>query len=99
MRNEFIDSIENARGYISKIDDPLHDSVHVRGVVELVEELAGHSSNKDLIKVAAWWHDVGRLWQKNHEKLSARMASDDLEGRGVGEEKCRKVYRAIIFHR
>jgi putative nucleotidyltransferase with HDIG domain len=101
MRQEFEKSIEEAKKFISKIEDSVHNFTHIKSVVKFAIKIAKKYDNvdTDLIEVAAWWHDVGRLYSEIHEKLSAEMAYKSLQELKVEEPVCKKVYYAIVFHK
>ena len=101
MKREFERSIREAKELISRINDSAHSFAHAESVVKFTLEIAdGYPEvDRELIEVAAWWHDIGRLYAEEHEKLSAEMAQKSLEKLGVEKEICRKVYDAIVFHK
>lgn len=101
MRQEFEKSIEEAKKFISEIEDTAHNFTHTKSVVEFAIKIAEEYDEVDteLIEVAAWWHDVGRLYHEIHEKLSAEMAYESLKNLNVEIKICQKVYNAIIFHK
>jgi HD superfamily phosphodiesterase len=101
MRQEFKQSINEAKKFISKIKDSAHNFTHVKSVVDFALRIAKeyHGTNSDLIEVAAWWHDVGRLYDKAHEKLSADMAFKSLKKLNVDYKTCKKIHDAIIYHK
>jgi len=101
MKREFERSIREAKELISRINDSAHSFAHAQSVVELALEIAdGYPEvDRELIEVAAWWHDAGRLYAEEHEKLSAEMSEKSLEKLGIEKEICRKVYDAIAFHK
>ena len=81
--------------------DPGHDKEHARRVARDAHKIAvelGYT-DPDLIEVCAWWHDVGRLYQNDHEKLSAHLLSRDLKTRAVSLSTRRKAYKAVYKHR
>ena len=101
MRQEFEKSIEEAKKFISEIEDTAHNFTHIKSVVEFAIKIAEEYAevDTDLIEVAAWWHDVGRLYHEIHEKLSAEMAYESLKNLNVEIKICQKVYDAIVFHK
>jgi putative nucleotidyltransferase with HDIG domain len=101
MRQEFKKSIKEAKEIISKIKDSAHNYSHFKSVIKFAIKITKEYKDVDvdLIKVASWWHDVGRLYSKNHEKLSAEMAYKSLKKLNVETVICQKVYDAIIFHK
>ncbi|MFT4303672.1 MAG: HD domain-containing protein [Candidatus Woesearchaeota archaeon] len=102
MREEFVKAIEQAKTYIHKIEDVSHNIVHVKSVVDYAIIIAESYPEVDLnlIEVAAWWHDVGRVsGNQGHEQRSAEIARDFLKQLGVELEICNQVYDAIVFHK
>ena len=102
MRKEFEKSIKKAKQLIYKMADPDHNLIHIKSVVDFAIEISKQypEVDSDLIEVAAWWHDVGRLYDDgSHEKTSAEMAKKSLEDLNVESKISSKVYLAIIFHR
>lgn len=101
MRPEFKKSIEEARKIVGRISDLAHGSVHIESVVRTALRISKEypEVDSDLLAVAAWWHDAGRLYSKDHEKLGAEMAEKNLIDLGIEEETCKKVYNAIVFHK
>lgn len=53
----------------------------------------------DLIELAAWWHDSGRLYDPDHEAISARLAVESLERLAVEKATRDAVFQAIEHHR
>lgn len=95
-------SIKTAQEYIKQIEDLSHGMDHIAKVVELSAIIAKNfpQVDQELIEVAAWWHDVGRLQcDEGHEKVSAQMADENLKKLGLKEDKCQIVFNAIINHR
>ncbi len=101
MDEKFKESIEEAKNYISKIDDVAHGIYHIKQVVDnsLLISMQFPEVDPKLIEVAAWWHDVGRLYNDAHEEISAKMAYESLLKLDVPNEICQKVHDAIIFHK
>jgi len=101
MKQEFDKSIKEAKKFISKIGDSAHNFIHIKSVVKFAKEIVKEYSDvdTDLIEVEAWWHDVGRLYNEIHERLSAEMAYKSLKELKVEDILCKKVYDAIVFHK
>ncbi len=78
-----------------------HDYSHAERVVKnaryIGKELGFH--DVELLEVCGWWHDVGRLYNPDHEKLSAKLMADDLKSRGVDFKTRREAYKAVYKHR
>ncbi|MCH2214334.1 MAG: DUF5706 domain-containing protein [Flavobacteriales bacterium] len=78
-----------------------HDLVHTKIVAREVADLAlkeGLDDNKQsLLKVAAWFHDLGYLHRADgHEKLSAEIADGFLAEQGASESDRQHVRRIIL---
>ena len=101
MNQIFSKSIETAQNYLSKNKDSAHDLDHTREVVKLSIKICKRINyqNVELIEVAAWWHDVGRLFDSIHEEISGKMARDNLIGLGCISEDANLVQEAIRFHK
>ena len=101
MEDKFKKSIEEAKGHISKINDSAHDKVHIKAVVDFALRITKEfpDTNPQIIEVAAWWHDVGRLFNEVHEEISAKMAYESLFKQNISVEICQKVYDAILLHK
>jgi len=98
----FAQSIEQAREYINKTDNPSRAIAHTKAVAHFARNLAEKypEIDDDLVETAAWWHDTGRLFDpENHEKISAEMAYESLKKLKADKSVCKKVFDAIIFHR
>lgn len=94
-------SILEAQRLLRSTDDVGHDFGHGQRVVKnarLIGTKIGFS-DLDLLEVCGWWHDVGRLYNPNHEKLSAKLMSRDLKRRGVDYKTRRRAYKAVYKHR
>jgi hypothetical protein len=101
MNHLFTKTIETARNYLLQCNDPAHDLAHALEVVKTSIKICqdiGYS-NPDLIVVAAWWHDVGRLFNPVHEYISAKMARDNLIEIGCNPKDANLVFEAIRLHK
>ena len=78
-----------------------HNIEHVKTIVSLVEEIGAESGlNKkdiEILKIAAWFHDIGHLkiWE-GHEKESASFADDFLSKMNFPKRKVKKVIGCIL---
>ena len=101
MNQIFVKSTETAQNYLLKTKDPAHDLAHTKEVVKFSMEICKRINylNLELIEVAAWWHDVGRLFDSVHEEISGEMAKDNLIELGYNHEEANLVYEAIRFHK
>jgi HD superfamily phosphodiesterase len=93
-------SIGEAKRLQQSTDNATHDLVHVRSVLKTALRISKGFPSVDprIIKVAVWWHDVGRLRSEEHDQLSAKMAKDFLKSIGTTEDIYSKVYFAIHKH-
>lgn len=77
-----------------------HNIEHVKTVVRLVEEIGAGSglNGKDIeiLKIAAWFHDIGHLkiWE-GHEKESAIFADEFLSNMNYPKINIKKVIGCI----
>jgi putative nucleotidyltransferase with HDIG domain len=101
MRKEFSKAVWEAKQIISRMKNPDFEFAHAESVARFASQIAREypEVDPDLIEVAAWWHDVGRIQDKVHEKISAEMASAYLGSLEAEENTCKKVYDAIVFHK
>ncbi|HLG90650.1 MAG TPA: HD domain-containing protein [Candidatus Saccharimonadales bacterium] len=102
MSENFKKSIQKAKNYYKNFVDPVHDLSHTERVAKNAILIAQHAGakNLELIKLAAYWHDVGRTQGLEiHEEPGALMAKEDLISRGFDEETANLVYEAIRFHK
>lgn len=83
MRQEFKQSIEDARKLVLQVKDLEHDIIYVNSVLNFALKIAKEfpKVDSDLIRVAVWWHDVGRLYGEDHEEKSAKMAYESLKNK------------------
>jgi HD superfamily phosphodiesterase len=98
--NCFNEAIEKAKKLTFEIIDPTHDIVHVKCVVDLSLKIAEKvpCADKEIIEVAAWWHDVARTLPGDHAEKSAELAKNFLIENGESKEFATKVYKAICNH-
>ncbi|HPA25747.1 MAG TPA: HD domain-containing protein [bacterium] len=96
-------SITEAKKIMRQIDDPAHDYEHARSVFLDALKILKRSELKvdmNIIALSAWWHDVGRLYKNvGHEKISAKMAYDNLVELSFDKKNCLLVYNAIVNHK
>ncbi len=74
---------------------------HVTSVVDFALRItkAFPEVDPDLITVAVWWHDVGRFYHEDHERISAEMAYNSLRILNVEIDLCQQAFDAIVFHK
>lgn len=83
-------------------DDLTYHSVsHTKDVVRSVNELANEqrfgNDEKEMLNIAAWFHDIGYTKsQEEHEKFSAIMAREYLMELEYDEEKISKIEGCIL---
>lgn len=77
-----------------------HGYPHVERVLGFAEAIAREVGGVDveLLSVAVYLHDVGRVLGEPHAYYSARLAESLLREWGLGEEQVRLVVNAIEYH-
>jgi predicted metal-dependent HD superfamily phosphohydrolase len=74
-----------------------HSLDHLAAVLAVVDELADHAVDADLVRLAAWYHDA--VYESDgpgdDEQRSARLARDDLTGLGLAEGSVDEVARLV----
>jgi len=83
---------------------PSHGYDHVRRVVSLCEFIGDREgADVEILRAAAWLHDVGRPEEertgRDHARISARIAAKVLPSVGFPESKLDDVVHAIEAHR
>jgi predicted metal-dependent HD superfamily phosphohydrolase len=78
-----------------------HDINHTAEVVDTVKELYEKVSlttdEKDMLLIAAWFHDVGYLYDyKNHEQRSAEICRQFLNSSGFPLNKTERILEMIL---
>lgn len=77
-----------------------HNLEHTLRVVKQVE-IIGINENlskeeMNIVKIAAWFHDVGYLKKyMDHEKVSIKIATDFLKGKGIGTDSIAQITECI----
>ena len=92
------DAAATGRALLARWAEPhrrYHDVTHLRGILESVEELAGHADDVDAVRLAAWYHDAVYAGQPDDEELSAELAERDLRALGVSAELVAEVGRLV----
>lgn len=94
-------SLKEAKRLMLLSKDDSHDFKHAKEVACYASKIGRALDYPDIkfLKLAAWWHDVGRLYKEDHEELSAQMAKDNLSILGLGENEVKKMFNAIKFHK
>ena len=93
--------IRQAKKMLSKTNDAFQGTPHAKGVLLATKEIMKYhpEANKRAVIIAAWWHDVGRLYQQeNHEKLSAELVAKELSKHNYEKSFIETVYNAIEPH-
>lgn len=73
-----------------------HTRRHLTAVLDLVDELAGHASAADLVRLAAWFHDaVYDPERADNEERSARLAARMLTDTDLREPDIEEVVRLV----
>ncbi|WP_252395278.1 HD domain-containing protein [Streptantibioticus parmotrematis] len=73
-----------------------HTTDHLLAVLDRVDELAGHATNPDTVRLAAWFHDaVYRPDRSENEERSAHLAERALPEAGVGDAVTAEVARLV----
>jgi len=96
-----IQAILRAKEIINQIKDVAHSESHMEQVLEYVQEIAKHypEADRDILEIASWWHDVGRLYgDEGHAKKSAEMVEDELSHIGFDLSTISKICNAIAEH-
>jgi predicted metal-dependent HD superfamily phosphohydrolase len=74
-----------------------HDVAHLADVLDRVDELRGYASFVDLVRLAAWFHDVVYdPTRPDNEERSARLAEETLEELGVRKQLYVEVARLVL---
>ncbi len=105
MKEDILNTVED---YVIKYyekntpaENLYHNIEHVKNVVSLVEEIGKNSESTkeeiEMLKIAAWFHDIGHLevWE-GHEERSAEFASDYLTSENYSMEKINVVTGCIL---
>ncbi|MCK4551256.1 MAG: HD domain-containing protein [Candidatus Aenigmarchaeota archaeon] len=74
-----------------------HIELVVKYSVELAEKLGG---DKEVVELAAWLHDIGKLEGKreNHHITGAKRAEEILKNMNYPEETIEKIKHCILTH-
>ena len=72
-----------------------HTAGHLRDVLTHIEELAGHPTDPDAVRLAAWYHDSIYQGSPDDEELSAQRAEADLKRIEVAPAMVAEVARLI----
>lgn len=82
-------------------NDVGHDLTHAQRVAADARVIGVDLNYDDLdfLELCGWWHDVGRIYNPDHEKLSAKLMCQDLKRRGVAHKTRRLAHKAVYKHR
>ena len=77
-----------------------HNIDHTRRIVEQAEIIGTHENldeeEMNIVKIAAWFHDVGYLKQyTGHEEVSIKIATDFLYGKAIEKESVDRIAECI----
>jgi predicted metal-dependent HD superfamily phosphohydrolase len=73
-----------------------HTANHLAAVLEVVDEHAGHASDADAVRLAAWFHDaVYDPRRVDNEEASALLAEAALPALGVPPDRVAEVARLV----
>jgi predicted metal-dependent HD superfamily phosphohydrolase len=77
-----------------------HNFTHTSEVVKVTKEISSFigvsDEDKEMLLIAAWFHDVGYTEQCNeHENLGIEMAASFLKANGYSEEKIKRIASLI----
>jgi len=94
-------AVEKAREILSKAENAGYLLLHTESVVRIARMLCESfpQVDKELVEIAAWWHDTGRVNTSDHEWLSAHMASNYFLDQNIGRGKAEKIFYAIVRHK
>jgi len=80
-----------------KYHDFDHTLMVVKEVVDLAKREGVNEKTRDILEVAAWFHDLGYLQKATgHEEISANIAHEFLQQRDVSDEEINLVKRIIL---
>ncbi|MFE7594766.1 hypothetical protein ACFU6K_35710 [Kitasatospora sp. NPDC057512] len=75
-----------------------HTAAHLRAVLGLVDELAGHAADPEAVRLAAWFHDaVYRPDRTENEERSAALAVRALTAAGLPAARVAEVERLVLL--
>jgi predicted metal-dependent HD superfamily phosphohydrolase len=92
------DARATGRALLARWSEPhrrYHDLAHLGGILSYVEELAGHATDADAVRLAAWYHDAVYAGRPDDEELSAQLAETDLAALGVDAGLVAEVGRLV----
>jgi predicted metal-dependent HD superfamily phosphohydrolase len=73
-----------------------HTREHLAAVLDLVDELAGHAADPDIVRLAAWFHDaVYDPERADNEQRSARLAVRMLADTDLRQADVDQVVRLV----
>ncbi len=99
--------IEEVSNYVKKLFETnpsffrYHNFYHTKEVVDIVRDLAENSGiskgDRELLLIAAWFHDIGYPDTiPHHEEKSAEKAEEFLRGKNYQPEKIAAVKKLIL---
>jgi predicted metal-dependent HD superfamily phosphohydrolase len=73
-----------------------HTVRHLAATLQVIDRLAGHAHDADLVRLAAWFHDaIYAPDRSENEERSARLAEKVLPELGVADEAIAEVARLV----
>jgi predicted metal-dependent HD superfamily phosphohydrolase len=72
-----------------------HDLDHLQAVLRHVDDLAGHATDADAVRLAAWYHDAVYQGSDDDEEASAQLAADELSALGLSDAVVAEVVRLV----
>ncbi len=105
MKEEFLQQVEQ---FVSELLDAklspknhYHNIEHTRKVVEIVSQIAQNENCNEqeilLLKIAAWFHDVGYIEQdEEHEEAGVKIFHNFLEKENIPEADVTTVEKLIL---
>jgi HD superfamily phosphodiesterase len=94
--------VSKARTSLRGSHDKAHDINHAKRVVENARLLSIKLkyADLDLIKLCAWWHDIGRLSKDDgHELISANLLKNELINNKYSSTITNNAFVAIRYHK
>ena len=94
---QFVGDVFRQKG---SADSFYHNFTHTVEVVKITEEIANalavKEEDKEMLLIAAWFHDIGYIERcKGHEEVGIRMVTDFLKENGYPKEKIETVSSLI----
>lgn len=95
--------VRHGRALLARYAEPhrrYHNTAHLAEVLDRVDELRGHASFADLVRLGAWFHDANYdPTSADNEERSARLAQETLAELGVRKQLYVEVSRLVLVTR